>query len=184
MLDRIEVERRLGEGDEDEPGRDPNVQFLQPVFVAVEVLRHQPRGAQRAVIAVGPGVVRADEEACVALRLGADLGAAMPAHIEHRVDRAIGGTCQDDLLVAQPEQLEVACIGNDARMRQAMPVPAKQAFHVALEDRGIHVERPDQAMTRPVRCDQVADPVIGGGCLLKMQDAHRWLLIIGLGGLA
>jgi hypothetical protein len=95
-------------------------------------------------------VIGADEKPRVALRLGAHLGAAVATDVEHRVDGPVRRTRQDDLLVAQSEKFEIARVRDDARMRQTMPVAAKQPLHVPLEDSGIHVERARKAVAGAV----------------------------------
>ncbi len=157
LLDRVEIEWLFGKRDEHQPGGDPHMEFLQPMLGAVEILRHQTRGAQRAVVGIGPGVVGAHEHLRVALLLGADLGAAMAAYVEHRMHGPVRRARQNHRLVAEVEQFEIARVGNDAFMGDAMPMAEEHPLHVALVDRRIVIEGAHQAVTRPALGNEAVD---------------------------
>ena len=124
--------------------------------LSISVL-HAAARDQRAVARVGPLVIRANEPADPALRLAADLRAAMPADVPQSVDLAAVVANDDQRIGVRPKCEVVARIGNLAR------VPGKQpaAPPNALELRAIHqlagIEFAGQAVTRPAGCNQLAD---------------------------
>ena len=108
--------------------------------LAVALLERHRR--ERAVGAVRPGVVRADEVARVARARRADLGAAMRAAVVEGVDRAVGVARDDDALARQPRGEEVARALELAFMAEPQPDPAEDARALLLEHRRVGIEAP------------------------------------------
>ena len=150
----VEGERVVGEADEDQPGRLLQRQTAQAVTGGVEVGRHVPRGGEAAVEMVGPGVVGADEVAGVALRLGADLGAAVAADVEQGVQRTACVAGDDHLLRIHAHHEIVAGGGRLADMAGAEPVAMPDPRLLMRKHRRIVVEAARQRRAGPVRFEQ------------------------------
>ena len=80
----------------------------QAELALVDVLLHAAAGNERAVAAVGPLMVGADEPADLALRLVANLRAAMPADVPQRVNLTIVVADDDQRIVVDREREVVA----------------------------------------------------------------------------
>ncbi len=119
--------------------RDVELRVLEVAGIAVGP-RHR---AQLAAVEIAPAVIGAGEDACVALFLAAERGAAVGAAVEQRPDLAVAVAQEDDR--AQPETHGdvVVVLGDLALVAKIDPDRAEDVGHLRLEDRRVGV---DQAM--------------------------------------
>ena len=127
--------------DEDVPVPQRGADPVQRVVGLAEVRHfvHVRRADQAAVEVVGPGVIRAlDAAGERAVRLGAQLRAAVPADVVERVDggRAAG---DDDPLAEQLADEEVSRVPDLLGAPGAHPHAREQPLHLAVEARPVDV---------------------------------------------
>jgi hypothetical protein len=148
--------RRVGrEVDEDETGKDFHVQTPEPQRRAIEGRRHVRGSPQRAVEAVGPAVIAADEPRLVPRGLVADPRAAMPAHVEQRVHATVGGADDDDGLAGHLEQEIVPALRNLALVTDAEPGSQEDRTDLGLVEVVALVQRARQSVPRHVGLHQL-----------------------------
>ena len=87
-----------------------------------------------------------------------DLATAVTAHVVVGPDDAAGVANEDDRLAREFEQQEVAGLRDLRHVARHDPVIAQDALAIALEDRGLDVERLVEGMPRALGLDQRIDP--------------------------
>ena len=138
----VERQRRLGERDEHQPFDRPEMDRLQPVLRLVEIRRHVPRRAQRAVEIVGSRRDRGRPARWHGPTRCADARSAMAADIGEGAQRAVPAAHDDDAFLA-PSHGETSRRA-PARMEACPaqnPMAEEDALHVVLERFGDVVER-------------------------------------------
>ena len=122
-----------------EPGDGFERQTLRPPVEIVFIALAQRHRFQRAVGAVGPGVIGAFEVLGVARPLRTHFGAAMGAAIVKGVYFAVVVARDDDPVAAHAGGEEIAGLFQLAFMPQPQPDPPENAFLFFLEDSRVGV---------------------------------------------
>ena len=139
---RIEIAGGIvGQADEQQPGQRAQRHRPQPVAGEVEAVTHVVGEQQRAVEAVGPGVIAADEIADLAPAVGHELGAAVAADVVKGADLAIVVAQDQQLGVADAEGEDVAGLGHVRLPCHEDPVPAEDQVALGAQDGLAGIER-------------------------------------------
>ena len=110
----------------------------------VEVFAVAARHGNRVEIAIGlegPAVIGAAEQLRIALRLGADDGAAMTAAVVDHSDLAFVVAHEDDGHQPDARRDEIAGLGHQAVMPDIDPAAVEDPLHLEREDVRIAIER-------------------------------------------
>ena len=120
---------------------------VEPGLAEVAGIAVGPRHrAQLAGIEIAPAVIGTGEDAGGALVLAAERGAAMGAAVEQRADFSLRVPQQDDRAQAKPRGDVIIVIRNLALVSEIDPHRAEDVHHLGLEDRGIGVDQPVDAV--------------------------------------
>jgi len=140
---RLERGRILFQADEDEAAPGLHRDLVERELAQVEIRRlHAPRrGDQLAGEVVGPGVVRADDALAgeVALLLGAQDRAAVPAGVVERLHLEVFAAQHDERLAADARHAPVAGLCDFLLARDRDPARVPERVQLALVVRRIGV---------------------------------------------
>ncbi len=139
----------LGQADEHQPARNPHVDPVQAVCVAVESrdLVHARGEHQGALQVIGPGVIgTADAVAQLALPLAAQPRAAMPAEIVEGRDPIGGRSDHEDAFSGDLGQDKTSRLGDLLFPADADPVLGEDLLPLEIEDGVVEIEPPREAL--------------------------------------
>ena len=115
-----------------EPRRTPQPEFLLVEALGIGVVAGHAR--ERAVIGVGPAVIDAHEAPRIALALGADDGAAVPAGVEQAVVDVLGVAHEDHRPAGDLAGDEIARLLQLGGVADIDPAAAEDVGHLLAQD--------------------------------------------------